>query len=145
MCRCMCACECVFILTVWKVSKYGVFSGPYFPAFGLNTERYEVSLRIQSECGKIRTRKYSVFGHFSRSDSSTVEAFSVWNDALETIECKDQRSCVVGILLDDSAKFLHLSLWICYILLKRKTSGAAMNRKQNDMIMRRGAKMIYIW
>ena len=33
------------------------FSGPYFPAFGLNTERYGVSLRIQSECGKIRTRK----------------------------------------------------------------------------------------
>ena len=31
-------------------------SGPYFPAFGLNTERYSVSLRIQSECGKIRTR-----------------------------------------------------------------------------------------
>ena len=25
------------------MSKYGVFSGPYFPAFGLNTERYEVS------------------------------------------------------------------------------------------------------
>ena len=32
------------------------YFGPYFPAFGLNTERYEVSLRIQSECGKIRTR-----------------------------------------------------------------------------------------
>ena len=32
------------------------YSGPYFPAFGLNTERYSVSLRIQSECGKIRTR-----------------------------------------------------------------------------------------
>ena len=28
----------------------------YFPAFGLNTERYGVSLRIQSKCGKIRTR-----------------------------------------------------------------------------------------
>ena len=27
----------------WKVSKYGVISGPYFPAFGVNTERYEVS------------------------------------------------------------------------------------------------------
>ena len=25
--------------TVWNVSKYGVFSGPYFPAFGLSTER----------------------------------------------------------------------------------------------------------
>ena len=23
--------------TAWKVSKYGVFSGPYFPVFGLNT------------------------------------------------------------------------------------------------------------
>ena len=26
------------------------------PAFGLNTERYEASLRIQSECGKMLTR-----------------------------------------------------------------------------------------
>ena len=33
------------------------FSGPYFPAFGLNTEIYGVNLPIQSECGKIRTRK----------------------------------------------------------------------------------------
>ena len=32
------------------------YSGPHFPAFGLNTERSGVSLRIQSECGKIRTR-----------------------------------------------------------------------------------------
>ena len=46
-----------FIATAWKVSKYGVFSGPYFPAFGLNTERYSVSLRIRSECEKIWTRK----------------------------------------------------------------------------------------
>ena len=36
----------------WKVSKYRVFSGPYFPAFGLNTERC-----IQFECGKIRIKK----------------------------------------------------------------------------------------
>ena len=46
------------------------FSGPYFPAFGLNTERYFVSLRIQFECGKILTRKNSVFGHFSRSEKA---------------------------------------------------------------------------
>ena len=38
------------------MSKYEVFSGPYFPAFGLNTERYGLSLRIQSECGKMGTR-----------------------------------------------------------------------------------------
>ena len=33
------------------------YSGPHFPIFGLNKERYFVSHRIQSECGKIRTRK----------------------------------------------------------------------------------------
>ena len=32
------------------------YSGPHFPAFGLNKERYSVSLRIQSECGKMQTR-----------------------------------------------------------------------------------------
>ena len=32
------------------------YSGPHVPAFGLNTYRYEVSLRIQSECGEMRTR-----------------------------------------------------------------------------------------
>ena len=63
---------CLFLFlgkynTAWKESKYGVISGRYFPAFGLNTERYEVSLRIQSKCGKIRTRNNYVFGHFSRS------------------------------------------------------------------------------
>ena len=55
------------IYTAWKVSTYGVFSGPYFPIFGLNTEIYSVNLRIQSAYRKICTRKNSVFGHFSRS------------------------------------------------------------------------------
>ena len=54
------------ITIAWKVSKYGGFPGPYFPAFELNTE-YFVSFRIQSECSKIRTRKNSVSGHFSHS------------------------------------------------------------------------------
>ena len=31
------------------MSKYGVFSGPYSPAFGLNTDIYSVNLSIQSE------------------------------------------------------------------------------------------------
>ena len=43
-----------------KCVQYGVLSGPYFLAFGLNTERYFVSLHIQSECGKIWTRKNSL-------------------------------------------------------------------------------------
>ena len=32
------------------------YSGPHFPVFELNTERYKVSLRIQSECGKMQTK-----------------------------------------------------------------------------------------
>ena len=32
------------------------YSGPRFLAFGLNTERYSASLRMKSECGKMRTR-----------------------------------------------------------------------------------------
>ena len=51
----------------WKVSKYQVFSGPYFPTFGLNIEKYGVSLRLQFECGKTRTRKNFAFGHISCS------------------------------------------------------------------------------
>ena len=39
------------------MSKYGVLSGPYFAAVGLNTERYEVSLHIQYECGKYGPEK----------------------------------------------------------------------------------------
>ena len=42
--------HCVKSVRIWS------YSGPYFPAFGLNTERYSISLCIQSECGKIRTR-----------------------------------------------------------------------------------------
>ena len=32
------------------------YSGPYFPTFGVNTERYEVSVRIQSEREKMWIR-----------------------------------------------------------------------------------------
>ena len=34
--------------TAWKVSKYGVFSGSYFPIFGLNTETYSLNLEIHA-------------------------------------------------------------------------------------------------
>ena len=59
--------------TARKVSKYGVFSGPHFSVFGLNTDIYSVNLHTQSKYGKIRTRKNSVFGHFSRSDMKTLQ------------------------------------------------------------------------
>ena len=43
--------QCVKSVRIWS------FSGPYFPSFGLNTEKYFASLCIQSEYEKIRTRK----------------------------------------------------------------------------------------
>ena len=51
------------------MSKYWVFSCPYLPVFGIEYgEILPISLRILSECEKIRTRKNSVFGHFLRSE-----------------------------------------------------------------------------
>ena len=40
--------------TAWKVSKYGVHSGSYFPVFWLNADIHGNNLRIQSEYRKIR-------------------------------------------------------------------------------------------
>ena len=40
-----------------KSGRIRSFSIPYFPTFGLNTERYSVSLRIHSTYGKIQIRK----------------------------------------------------------------------------------------
>ena len=51
-----------------KIVLIRSFSGPSFPAFGLNAKIYGVNLRIESEYRKIRTRQNSVFGHFSRSN-----------------------------------------------------------------------------
>ena len=61
--------ECTknFMSIASKVSKYGVFSGPYFPIFERNTEIYSVNLCIQSEYREIWTRRNHVFRHFSRS------------------------------------------------------------------------------
>ena len=40
-----------------KIVRIWSFSGPHFLTFRLNTERYGVSLHIQSQCGKTWTRK----------------------------------------------------------------------------------------
>ena len=50
--------------TAWRLSKYGVFSGPYFPAFRLNAESYSIipySVRMRENTDQ----KNSTFRHFS--------------------------------------------------------------------------------
>ena len=58
-----------------KSARIQSFSGPYFPVFGLNTERYIVSLCIQSEC---TGQKNSECGYFLRSVSDPVK-YLLWN------------------------------------------------------------------
>ena len=49
---------------MWKVSKYGVFYGPYFPVFELNTENYGLNHLIESEFEKNGPRKTSYLDGF---------------------------------------------------------------------------------
>ena len=48
--------ETIFNTTLREKCPYSELFWSAFPACGLNTERYFVSLRIQSECGKMQTR-----------------------------------------------------------------------------------------
>ena len=79
------------------MSKYGVISGPSFLVFVLKTERYGLSLRIQSEYRNIRTRNNSVFGHFPRSVGYKVS---------NSLHGKDEKIYNVGTGDD---------LWVYYI------------------------------
>ena len=44
-------------LTSREKCPYSEFSGPFFPSFGLNTEKYRVSFYLQFDCGKIKSRE----------------------------------------------------------------------------------------
>ena len=95
-----------------KSVKYEVFSGPYLPTLRLNTERYSVFLHLQSECGKIRTREKSVFGHFSRN--------FIWGCFFPVSILKN---CVFLLNLLPINLYLkvHLGLWcIPEVMSKRK-------------------------
>ena len=113
------------------------FSGPYFPAFRLNTYIYKVNLRIQSECGKMRTRKAQntdtfhvvsffqkalvVWIVFSKLVLLQLEIlYMTWTLILETNHCKDSlhfkdckdslnlyMGCLLIELLLNSRKFLE--------------------------------------
>ena len=50
------SCEMTINMHCVKSVRIRSYSGPHFPAFGLNTEKYYVSFRIQSKYGKTRTR-----------------------------------------------------------------------------------------
>ena len=73
---------CVNSVRIWS------FSCQYFPSFGLNLERYKVSLRIQFECGKIRTRKAWKMDIFHSVFITWINVSSHKNQALIIIQEK---------------------------------------------------------
>ena len=60
-----------------KIVRIWDFSGLYFPAFGLNTERYGVSRRMQSECGKMRTKETPIMETFHTVVEKSASAFGI--------------------------------------------------------------------
>ena len=112
-----------FRLTAWKVSKYRVFSGPYFPVFRLNTEIYSVNLRIQSECRKIRIRKDSVFGHISRGDLVlTLSCRKIFSRIITSVSLKlsfdvaNRAKAIPLYLFKNDYQYVSLIFWIMELI-----------------------------
>ena len=115
------------------MSKYVVFSGPYFPAFALNTERYCVSLSIFSpNAGKYGTEKtpyldtfHTVLGLINPFHTTGLFLYFIKiseNQKLKTSENFQKQS--PGGALKNFSKFKgkHLcqSLLILLTLLKKR-------------------------
>ena len=69
------------------MSKCGVFSGPYFPAFGLNAERYEVSLVFSPNAGKYGPEKTPYLDTFHAVKGKVIYLLFVysWLKNIKTI------------------------------------------------------------
>ena len=52
------------LYAAWKVSKHGVFSGPYFPAFGDLLRKSRYSVRIQEYT--VQKKQISIFSPNTR-------------------------------------------------------------------------------
>ena len=95
--------------------KCEVFPGPYYPVFG-------VDLRIQSECGTIRTRKNSISGHFSYSVKSFFSYFSYFLLSLEVLNilipifrntCEKKKRCRKSAFLGFSTPYTVFKVLSC--------------------------------
>ena len=79
--------ESLYSPTAWKVSKYGVFCGPHYPSFRLNTERYwrispySVGMRGNTDQKKLRIWtlfRYSPKSFFQDFRKAFSKSFSYW-------------------------------------------------------------------
>ena len=107
---------------MWKVSKCGVFSGRYFPAFGLNTERYFVSSVFSSNAGK-----------YGPENTPYLDIFHAVQDYLW--ECENQRTDVNRYDKVEGDLFTATNKNICKVL------GNIIRKKEID---KKRANSLYI-
>ena len=99
--------HCVKSVRIWS------FSGPHLTAFGINTKRYSVSLRIQSKYLKIwnrKTRNTNTFHKVNRFTSliSIRKNFYRWFISntiieMENLHCISNSSCTRWKSLNNAA------------------------------------------
>ena len=105
------------------------FSGPYFPAFGINMEWYFMLLRIQSESGKIQTRKTLNTDTFHAMLSSPffheTQRFKVFVDETKVVTCwncpSDTPSLNIIILFGFTRICLSYAFNISFVILQRSS------------------------
>ena len=100
----------------------------------IRTEYGEISLRIQSECRKIRTIKNSVFGHISHSDLFREKVSKNVETPLASLKAYHRRVGLLYILLIRSIHFRlktyqnsyqivilrRIIAWLCKYFLSKK-------------------------
>ena len=92
-CNCLGLERTVHLLTSWKVSKYGIVSGPYFLVFGLNTGKYGPEISSYLDTFHAVTHLLNPFSvenlskKFSRIRSKENRSFNYWdpNDTAHVI------------------------------------------------------------
>ena len=104
------------------------YSRLHFPAFGLNTDRHSISLSIQSECGKMWTRKTS-----NRDTFHAVLVFTIFKFIVESI-CFSAKSFTS--LWQTSPLFDSLLICLAFIFSYKQPESAAIfpNKKFRQKI-----------
>ena len=87
---------CKFIFHCVKSVRIQSYSSPYFLAFGLNTQKYSVPLRIQSKCGKMLPNECLV--------PNKTEFVSLWPQ------------CILSIISTNQSHKLEKSLSSCFAI-----------------------------
>ena len=95
--------------TAWKSIRIRSFSGPYFPALGLNTERYSISVQMREKTDQ----KSSEYRHFSRSEKIWLFKLENTVNKLKLIICeKTRKSKILSSVIKGIWKYHEKTFFI---------------------------------